>query len=91
MEVPHPPGGFARGDRFERATWFFVNVVKVLAEMRVSVGVVNEGVLETAGFLNSLKPSVELFGRTHRRGQATIRDRTGMFNQTRTRKGQRLT
>ena len=77
MEVPHPPCGFVRGDRFERAAWFFVDVVKEFAEMGVSVGVVNKGVLETAGFLNSLKPSVELFGCTHRRGQATIRDRTG--------------
>ena len=82
MEVPHPPGGLPRGDRFERAPWFFVDVVKELAEMGVSVEVVNKGVLETAGFLNSFKPSVELFGRTHRRGQATRSNGSCLSNQT---------
>ena len=77
MEVPHPPGGIPRGDRFECAPRFFVDVVKELAEMGVSVEVVNKCVLETADFLNSFKPIVELFRRTHRRRQATTRDQMG--------------
>lgn len=36
--------------------------VTVLAEMRVSVGVANEGVLETVCFLDRPEPCVELLG-----------------------------
>ena len=54
-----------------------MDVIKELAEMRVSMRVVDKGVLETSSFLNSFEPSVELLGRTHRRGQSSIRDRKG--------------
>ena len=73
MEVSHPPSGFVRGDRLEHAIRFYVDVVKELAEMGVSVGVVNKGVLETADFLNGFEPCVELFRGTHRCGQTTAR------------------
>lgn len=72
MEVPHPSGRFVRGDRFELATRLFVDVVKELAEMGVSVWVVDKGVLETSRFLNGLEPCVEFLGCSDRRGQATI-------------------
>lgn len=72
MEVPHPLRRFVRGDRFERATGFLVDVVKELAEMRVSVGMVNKGVLETPGFLDGLEPCIELFRRTHRCRQTAV-------------------
>ena len=38
MEVPHPPGGFVRVNRFKRAAQFFVDAVKV-AEMGLGVPV----------------------------------------------------
>ena len=73
MEISHPPSGLVRGERFERTTRFFVDVVKELAKMGISVGVVNKDVLEAAGFLDSFKPRVELLWSTHRCGKTTVR------------------
>ena len=73
MKMSHPPGGFVRGERFEHTTRFVVDIVKELAKMGISVRVVNIDVLETAGFLNSFKPRVELLWSTHRCGKTTVR------------------